>query len=129
MLTKSTLNQIKTIVSSAVDAMEKRITKNVIAAVQPSQQAPLPLVMRIVPPEQVPPTYNTAPPGKLYFKDVLPGNVFRLDAGSQPMMKLEDRYAEMPYQANAFYLKTGSAKAVRSDAIVVPLRMTMNITE
>lgn len=65
------------------------------------------------------------------FANLVGGSVFRLDAGTQPILKLELQQwgKPMEHNANAFYLRTGSTCWFPPGKIVVPLKCSITIDE
>jgi len=116
---------VTTIVKSAVNELEDRILKRM------TQTRLEPIVEHQAPAWVCPVTEKKALPlEQVRFSQLGGGAVFRLWAGSQPLMKLawEDSYTvSMSRGANAFYLRTGQTVVVNADKTVVPLKHTITI--
>lgn len=119
-------------VKAAVDGMESRITTRLLRLIPdapkyvpqpvPHQVSALRVDMRAA-----------KPLAKTIFGQLAPGSVFRLWAGSQPLLKLEEANQQwmtpMYAYANAFYLKTGSTVKLLPNKEVVPLKSTITIDD
>lgn len=131
-LTKTMLEQITTIVKSCIQATEYRLEGKIesefrrmrILETQRSMEVSTQINIQTVPAHPMEP---------IEFWRLSPGSCFRLDAGSQPIMKLayptQKWEYPMAYNANAYYIRTGSTVHIPDSKKVVPIKATLIIDE
>lgn len=132
-LTLDTVTTLVTnIVSSAVKHMEERIMRRLSHDIRMGAYDTMTSPVMV----NSPPIINTVDAPRMQpvkFSQLVPGTVFRLWNGSQPIVKLENPQHRMgwgapaPHEANCYYLRTGSTNKIPLDKEVIPIKATITI--